>query len=94
MAKDHEQKCFKHIAKLVKSKRVNHPHQYSQTDLSNILGYKNGQFISNVERGLCGVPYKKLSKLCKTLSITKDEAMVAMVLDLETEALKHLGDIR
>jgi len=41
-------RSFKHIAQLIRTKRINHPKNYSQSDLSVLLGYKNGQFISNV----------------------------------------------
>ncbi len=51
-------RCFKNIAKLIRTKRLQHPKAYSQSELSHLLGYKNGQFISNVERALCNIPLK------------------------------------
>lgn len=69
-------RCFDNIAKLIRTKRINHPKGYSQSELSHILGYKNGQFISNVERGLCNIPLKMLKK-------------VSEVLDIESLALKE-----
>ena len=50
-------RCFKNIAELIKTKRLQHPKGYSQSELSHLLGYKNGQFISNVERALCNIPF-------------------------------------
>ncbi len=41
----------------------------TQGELAHALGYKNGQFVSNVERGLCGVPVDKWDLLSKTLRI-------------------------
>lgn len=60
---------FDQMAKLIKKKRAEK--KLSQGQLSFKLGYKNGQFISNVERGLCGIPAKKASTLCKILGIDK-----------------------
>lgn len=54
----------------------------SQEDLARDLGYKNGQFISNVERALCSVPGKELPKLCKRLEIPKEEIIFAVTKDL------------
>ena len=62
-------RCFKNIAQLIKTKRLHHPKSYSQSELSHLLGYKNGQFISNVERALCNVPLKMLGKVSEVLAI-------------------------
>lgn len=64
-------KKFNKTAKLIKAYRLNSP--YSQTELAPLLGYKNGQFVSNVERGLCSVPVKKHKKLSKLLAIPLKE---------------------
>jgi DNA-binding Xre family transcriptional regulator len=74
---------FNHIATLVKKKRLAHPSSLSQSDLSQLLGYKNGQFISNVERALCNIPFKMIGKLCKVLSIAPIEIKEAMLKDHE-----------
>lgn len=64
----------------------------SQHDLGRMLGYSNGQFISNVERGLAGFPIKKLSlisdaDLRKSMAdaVTKDA--IGIILDQIDEAL-------
>lgn len=85
-------KSFKHIAELVKEKRVAHPARLSQADLSNKLGYKNGQFISNVERGLCSIPLKSLANFCEILDIPKQELMHTMLKDLEATLENHLKE--
>ena len=72
---------FNHIAALIKRKRLAHTKNLSQSDLSNLLGYKNGQFISNVERALCNIPFKMLPKVCDILEIPFDEIKNAMMRD-------------
>lgn len=74
---------FNNIASLVKRKRLAHTQGLSQSDLSHILGYKNGQFISNVERALCNIPFKMIGKLCRVLNIPSDEIKQAMLKDHE-----------
>ena len=76
-------RSFKNIATLVRMKRIGHPKNYSQSDLSLLLGYKNGQFISNVERGLCNVPLKMMKKISEVLDINADELKSAILKDHE-----------
>jgi len=83
-------RSFQNIAKLVRNKRVAHPNTYSQSDVSRLLGYKNGQFISNVERGLCNVPLKMLDRICEILSISKEELKAALVHDYEITLNNYL----
>lgn len=74
-------RSFKHIATLIRLKRITHPKNLSQTDLSLLLGYKNGQFISNVERGLCNVPLKMLKQISIVLNIDPSEVREAILKD-------------
>lgn len=83
-------RSFSHIAKLVKTKRLGHPKTYSQTELSTLLGYKNGQFISNVERGLCSIPLKNLKRLCEVLEISQTDLKAALLKDFEKTLEAHL----
>lgn len=76
-------RSFKNIAQLVRTKRIGHPKNYSQSDLSLLLGYKNGQFISNVERGLCNVPLKMMKKISEVLDINPEELKAAILKDHE-----------
>jgi len=76
-------RSFKNIAALIRTKRINHPKSYSQSDLSLLLGYKNGQFISNVERGLCNVPLKMMKKISEVLDISGEEIKTAILKDHE-----------
>ena len=84
-------RCFNNIAKFLKDKRTHHPKEYSQSELSHILGYKNGQFISNVERGLCSVPLKSLPKICEVLEIDRDELKKVLLDDYEKTLEEHLN---
>lgn len=81
-------KSFRHIADLIKKKRLAHPSKYSQNELSVLLGYKNGQFISNVERGLCSIPLKKAKDIADLLEIPKEELRTAILKDCEA-TLSH-----
>lgn len=74
-------RSFNNIATLIKSKRLTHPKGYSQSELSNMLGYKNGQFISNVERALCNIPLKMLTRVCEVLDIAPKELKDAILKD-------------
>jgi hypothetical protein len=74
-------RSFINIAKLIRNKRLGHPKRYSQSELSHLLGYKNGQFISNVERALCNIPLKMLPKVTEILDITSDEIKQAILKD-------------
>jgi transcriptional regulator with XRE-family HTH domain len=76
-------RSFKNIATLIRTKRINHPKNYSQSDLSLLLGYKNGQFISNVERGLCNVPLKMMKKISEVLDIMPEDIKHAILKDHE-----------
>ncbi len=76
-------RSFEAIAKLIRDKRMNHPKGFSQSELSQLLGYKNGQFISNVERALCNVPLKMLGRVAEILDISHEELKNAILVDHE-----------
>lgn len=76
-------RTFKNVATLVRKKRLDHPDMLSQSGLSLLLGYKNGQFISNVERGLCNVPLKMMKKVAEILDIDQAELKKAILKDHE-----------
>ncbi|MBD66585.1 MAG: hypothetical protein CME62_15340 [Halobacteriovoraceae bacterium] len=83
-------RCFKNIAKLIRTKRLQHPKGYSQSELSHLLGYKNGQFISNVERALCNIPLKMLVKVSEVLDIHPAELKTAILQDHEETLNNYL----
>lgn len=76
-------RTFTNIADLIKERRKAHPRNLSQTQLSNLLGYKNGQFISNVERGLCSIPLKGMKKAIEVLKIDPIQLKEAMLKDYQ-----------
>jgi len=88
---EEKMRCFDNIAKLIKTKRSAHPKNYSQSELSRLLGYKNGQFISNVERALCNIPLKMLTRVCDILNISPGELKDAMLADYR-ETLENFLD--
>lgn len=83
-------RCFKNIALLIRSRRMGHPKGYSQSELSHLLGYKNGQFISNVERALCNIPLKMLKRVSEVLDIHADELKGAILKDQEETLNNYL----
>jgi hypothetical protein len=85
-------RSFSGIAQLVKNYRLQHPKKLSQVELSNLLGYKNGQFVSNVERGICAIPLKALGDLVRILNIPQNDLVKAMVRDYEETIINHLND--
>ncbi len=83
-------RCFENIAKLIRTKRINHPKGYSQSELSHLLGYKNGQFISNVERALYNIPLKMLTRVSEVLDIDPIELKSAILKDQEITLENYL----
>jgi ribosome-binding protein aMBF1 (putative translation factor) len=53
----------------------------TQVKLSKIINYKNGQFISNVERGLCSLPAKHVNVTAEVLGLTPTQIVEGMVDD-------------
>ena len=70
---------FKNIAKLIREKRLKK--KLTQGQLGAMLGYPSAQFVSNIERGLCGYPAKKVGKLVKLLDVLPEEIKAAMIKD-------------
>ncbi|EPZ51897.1 hypothetical protein M902_2329 [Bacteriovorax sp. BAL6_X] len=78
-----ERRVFENIAELIKVKRRSLSPKVSQQGLSYRLGYKNGQFISNIERGLCSVPLRSLNTVCSVLKVSKEELKEVLLKDYE-----------
>lgn len=70
---------------------MSHSAEYSQSGLSALLGYKNGQFISNVERGLCSIPLKTLKKVSKILGIKPKQLREAILKDYDVTLNNYLN---
>lgn len=74
-------RIFRNIGTLVKTRRKEYT-TLSQTDLAGKLGYgKTGQFVSNIERGLCSVPLEKIGTLADALEVEPSQVKSAMVRD-------------
>lgn len=73
---------------------MNHPKGYSQSELSHLLGYKNGQFISNVERALCNIPLKMLRRVSEVLDISSEELKAAILKDQEETLNNYLYNLK
>jgi transcriptional regulator with XRE-family HTH domain len=61
----------------------------SQLELAKKLGYKNGQFISNLERGICTIPYDKIALLSLEIKVAPVRIIEAMCDDFKTN-IKHV----
>lgn len=70
---------FPNIAKLIKSSRLKLG--VSQTFLAANIDAKGGQFVSNIERGLCSIPEPKVKAVAKVLNISEEAIINAMVED-------------
>lgn len=79
---------FSSVGKLVRESREKVG--LSQTALAKKLNYKNGQFVSNVERGKCSIPLKTSLLLCSCLNISKDAMALAYVEDYSSTVYSHL----
>lgn len=73
---------FKAIAKVVKDGRLKE--KLSQNALAVELGYRNAQFISNVERSLCSIPLKKIKALSELIDVKESTITDAMVADYKS----------
>ena len=78
----------RHLATLIRKRRIEL--DLSQNELNKLLGWysKNGQVVSNIERGLQQVPAHAVNKLSSAIMIPREEIMDLMVKDYQ-EALKN-----
>jgi hypothetical protein len=80
------------LAKLIKQKRSEL--NLSQGKLNSMMGWstRNGQTISNIERGLQQLPPKMINRLSCSIMVSRDEIISLMINDyknnITTEALK------
>lgn len=86
-----KKRSFSHIATLVRKYRKSHPKKIGQEELARQLGLKNGQFISNVERGKCSIPLKSLRNLVEVLNIPHEELIDAVVKDYRETVYNHMN---
>lgn len=81
---------FRNIGKLVKVARDKQG--ISQTQLSKELGYKNGQFVSNIERGICSIPFDKIPTLASLLSVEPVVVKEAILKDYSTTIDSYIAN--
>lgn len=81
---------FKNIGQLVKNTRD--AKGISQTQLSKELGYKNGQFVSNIERGICSIPFEKILKLSNLLGLESQSIKDAILKDYNTTIDSYIAN--
>lgn len=72
--------------RLLKEKRIEA--NMSQDKLGEKLGYKSGQFVSNAERNLVGLPPTQFKALGKILDCDPKEFLRAHMKDLEVKIRK------
>lgn len=51
----------------------------SQRELGEKLGYSSGQYISNIERGMCPFPIAKVGEFCRLTGIKPGKLIDSMV---------------
>lgn len=78
--------AFKHIAETCRYARTNNT-ELSQGDVSHLLGYRNGQFMSNVERAKCNLPPNKILLASEILKIPVSHIIDAMLRDFRDALL-------
>lgn len=86
-----------HTGKLIK--RARKALEMPQVEVNKVLSVnsRNAQFVSNIERGKCGLPAKHAPGIATKLSIGLDLLKQAMVMDyaesLDKEIDSMLGDL-
>lgn len=79
---------FKNTAILFLNARLNAG--LLQKKVSVDMGYKNSQYISNIERGVCSIPFKKISITAKILNISPDSIIRAILADYDVNIRKAI----
>lgn len=64
---------------------------FSQKKLADAIGYSSSQFISNMERGVAGIPEKDLVKFSKRLKLDRRKLLMAVLDDHALRLEKVLG---
>jgi len=70
---------FNNISKLMKT--TLEQKRLTQADLAKSLGFKNSQFISNVSRGKCSLPLKRMKHFSYLTDTSIDEIKTAYLAD-------------
>lgn len=78
------------VANLMRNRR--RELKMSQVKLSGMVGFSNkeGQFISNVERGKCQFPVKFINKLANALEVSNETIIELMANDYKNAIIKEV----
>lgn len=79
---------FEHTANLIRTARE--AKGLTQLSLSQNLGLKSPQFISNIERGTCGISKGYVGGLSEILGISADLIIDALTADYRARLKKHV----
>lgn len=76
-----KQQLFKNVGRFLRQRRIEIG--LTQRQVSEKLGYGSPQFISDMERGLCTLPLKKLGEIVKLYKLAPQELMELMLQEQE-----------
>ncbi len=76
-----KEQLFKNIGRFLRQRRIELG--LTQRQVSDKLGYGSSQFISDMERGLCTLPLKKLGEVVKLYKLPPNELMEIMLKEQE-----------
>jgi len=62
----------------------------SQSEVADQLGYSSPQFISNMERGICAPPLKKIAQLSQLYKCDPHELLDILMTLQKEQISKHL----
>ncbi len=84
-------KQFSNIANvIVKARKIA---DITQDCLGVKLGYKNAQFISNMERGKCSLPHHKIVLTAEVLNINRYSIVKALLADHEVNLDRYVSSV-
>lgn len=80
-----------HQSTLIKQSRIRKG--LTQTQVSTIFmpTNRNSQVLSNIERGVCGIPPRHIPTLCGILEVPVQEMLDAMVMDYRENLMGIVG---
>ena len=73
------ERTWNRLAKTLKLRRLEKG--LSQEHVAKLLGYKNAQMFSNIERGKSGLPPHNIKKASEVLDLPKEKIVNVMVED-------------
>ena len=85
MAYINKNKQFYQIGSFIRQRRVELG-GISQVKLSEAMGFKGGQYVSNIERGLCSIPPEKILIVADMLKLNVEDIIDKMAEDFKINA--------